>query len=445
MHGATHKCWRRGASGLAITLLLLASPGQAASPAGIGPAPVATSDLEARVAALEAELRALRAEPAEQRAATAAVPAPTAAAGPALVADGRGSESRPPLTWFGYGELDYSRPSDNPSQTTFDMRRFVIGAGYRFDERTRLQSELEIEHAVSSANDPGEVEVEQAYIDRELNGQWSAQLGLFLIPSGLLNENHEPTRYYGVYRNFVETAIIPTTWREGGIGVQTGTGNGWRWKAGVTTGFDLSKWDPASTDGLDSPLGSIHQELALARAAELSTYLAADYTGVPGLRVGTSVFSGGASQGQPGFHDNRVTLWEGHVRWQNAAWDLAALYASGHITDTAAVNLDFLQHYATPTLVPEDFFGWYLQAAWRGRIGRTWPLVPFLRYERFNTGSSYAGLPSGLTPPARPDQTAVTGGVQWEFAPGVIFKADYVDFTDGSAGDRFDLGLGYEF
>ena len=95
--------------------------------------------------------------------------------------------------------------------------------------------------------------------------------------------------------------------------------------------------------------------------------------------------------------------------------------------------------------MPEDFFGWYLEAAWRGRLGRAWPFVPFLRYERFNTGSGYASTHAGQAPPAAPLQTAFTGGVQFEFAPGVILKTDYVDFTSGSANDRFDLGLGYEF
>src|SRR5438874_6846832 len=34
----------------------------------------------------------------------------------------------------------------------------------------------------------------------------SLRAGLFLMPVGLLNETHEPTAYYGVERNFVETA-----------------------------------------------------------------------------------------------------------------------------------------------------------------------------------------------------------------------------------------------
>ena len=34
---------------------------------------------------------------------------------------------------------------------------------------------------------------------------------------GFTNERHEPPTFYGVERNFVETAIIPSTWREGGV------------------------------------------------------------------------------------------------------------------------------------------------------------------------------------------------------------------------------------
>jgi len=264
-------------SGFLLTSVCLALGAYAQA----APPPAAGAGLEARIAALEAEVRELKAELAEQRAASARAAAASAAGGAAPVVSTTGApavaatavEARPPLTWFGYGELNYSRPSDDPSQTTFDLARFVIGMGYRFDDRTRLLSEVEIEHAVSSQSDPGEVEVEQAYIERELNADWRAQLGLFLIPSGLINENHEPTRYYGVFRNFVETTIIPTTWREGGVGLQFETANGWRWNAGLTTGFDLSKWDPASSEGLDSPLGSIHQELALARAADLSAFV----------------------------------------------------------------------------------------------------------------------------------------------------------------------------
>jgi hypothetical protein len=387
--------------------------------------------MESELAELKAQLAQLRAE----RSAPAVVAVVPAVADPTAA-------SAPALSWSSYGELNYTRPTANPSEARADLARFVLGVGYRFDEHTRLQAEMEIEHAVSSAADPGEVAIEQAYIEHDLGAEVRARLGLLLIPSGLLNENHEPTRYYGVFRNFVETAIIPSTWREGGIGLQGTHANGWRWDAGLTTSFDLSKWDAASTDGSESPLGSIHQEFAQARAGSLAGYLAANYTGINALRLGASLFDGGTGQGQPGLNGNRLSLWETHARWQPGAWDFAALYARGHLSGTATLNQSLA---GNPTLIPENFFGWYVEAAWRARLARAWPLVPFLRYERFNTASRYAMLNVAQVPQPLADRTALTAGVQAQIAPGVVIKADYVDFLHGQDGDRFDLGLGYEF
>ena len=102
-------------------------------------------------------------------------------------------------------------------------------------------------------------------------------------------------------RNFVETAIIPSTWREGGLMAHGSSEIGLSWDVGVSTGFDLSKWDATSSDGRKSPLGSIHQELALAKGKDLSAFGALNYRGIPGLLVGGAVFSGKASQGTADF------------------------------------------------------------------------------------------------------------------------------------------------
>jgi hypothetical protein len=430
---------------LTITALFISLHGVPAH-AAAAPAP----DIEARVLALseqldavKAELKQLKAE--QQQARTAAGAAPpeimpavataTPAAPPAFAA-------ATGLSWFGYGELNYAHPTQNSARTTADVARYVLGAGYQFNDKTRFVSELELEHAVSSAADPGEIEVEQAYIERQLTNDVFVKMGLFLIPTGLLNENHEPTRYYGVFRNNVETAIIPTTWREGGVSVQGRTESGLRWDAGVGTGFDLAKWDTTSVDGRGSPLASIHQELAQAQARDLSGFLALNYTGAPGLRLGGSIFSGGAAQGQPGIGASQVTLWEGHARWSPGQWDLSALYARGHISDTAALNLLAL---GDPTPIPEDFFGWYLESAYRLIDRGEWSLTPFLRYERFNTASGFATLPPGLTPATTADSQVFTGGVNFVIVPGVVIKADYLNFRRSTSDNRFDLGLGYQF
>ena len=345
-------------------------------------------------------------------------------------------------TFFGYGELNYSSPRDNAGNASADVARFVIGVGYQFDEKTHLNSELEIEHAVSSSEDPGEVEVEQAYIDHEIHDGVFLKAGLFLIPSGLLNENHEPTRYYGVFRNFVETSIIPSTWREGGVAIQGNTANGLRWDAGLTTGFDLSKWDFSSEgEGRESPLGSIHQELALARAKDVSLFGALNYSGISNLRVGASVFTGGASQGQLNT-TSHITLWETHARWTPGAFDVAAVYANGHITNTAAINSTMV---GNPTLIPEGFFGWYVQGAYHLWQKDHYGLSPFVRFERFNTATRFATIPAGLTPITLPDQQAWTTGFNLNIADGVVLKADYVSVKNSDNLNRLDLGLGYQF
>ncbi len=412
------------------------------------PARAATQqELEAKLQALADEVDALRSEltslKADQRV-TSTTPASTLT--PDTTATFSGASERtsvnPGLSWFGYGQVDYGRPIDNPSDATETVSRFVIGMNNEFDERTRLVTELEIENTISSADDPGEVEVEQVYIERAFNDRMFGKAGLFLIPSGLLNENHEPTAFYGVFRNRVETAIIPTTWREGGLLIQGNTDMGIRWDVGFTTGFDLSKWDPTSPEGRESPLGSIHQELALAKASDLAGIAAVNYTGIPGLRLGASIFSGDASQGQAGFDDNTVTLWEAHGTWTPGRFELAALYANGHISNTAKVNIRFV---GNPSLIPQGFFGWYVQTAYHLLDWENASIRPFIRFARLNTAASYADIAPGLTPSDGPDQDIITSGLNFQFAQGVVLKADYQHFRGGNGSDQINLGLGYQF
>jgi hypothetical protein len=425
---------------MAATLALASAASPAARAATQEELEARLDALSAQVAELKSELVALRA----QGGATSA--APSAAQNPATAISVGAAESESDgvgkVAWFGYGEFTYSRPEDDSPATTADLARFVLGAGYRFDDKTRFVSELELEHAVASSTDPGEIEVEQAYIERRFNDRTFGNIGLFLMPVGLLNENHEPTRYYGVFRNFVETAIIPTTWREGGFELQGNTDGGVRWNAGISTGFNLSKWDAASSEGLEAPLASIHQELALASAGDLAVFAAVNYTGIPGLRLGGSVFTGDAAQGQPGFDDNRITLWEGHARWNPGNWDLSALYSRVHIDNTAPVNTTLV---GNPTLVPEAAFGWYLEGAYRFPLRNESSLAPFARYERLNTASSYAFIGAGLTPPALDDTEVITTGVNFDFARGVVLKFDYLQFLHDTRSSRFDFGVGYQF
>ena len=440
------KTLRRSALSLAATLALLggvfdaqaqqATPGEAA--------------LAERLDRLAAELAAVKAQLAElqrQKSSAASAPAPApAAAGQAVAAPAApayaNATAEPATVLSSYGEINYNRPRKASENAQADVRRFVLGFQHRFDPKTKVVTELEVEHAVSSADDPGEVEIEQAYLERQLTPTWAARGGLFLMPLGLLNENHEPTAFYGVERNFVETAIIPSTWREGGVQFVGSFDNGLAVQAGLSTGFDLNKWDATSGEGAESPLGSIHQELSLARSRDIAAFGALNWRGLPGLQLGGGLFTGGASQGQPGTPSARVTLWDLHARWTPGRWDLAGVYARGAISDTAALNAPLV---GNPTLIPKDFDGWYAQAAYALWTRGDYALKPFVRWERVNTARSFADLGPGLTPPGAETERVVTLGANFQIGTGVVLKADVQRFRVASDNDRFNLGLGWSF
>ncbi len=408
------------------------------------PAQADEAELRARIEKMSAELENLKHEMDEMNSRTEALADQQQVVNVAATS-GTSAGTGSPVSIWGYGEINYNRPTSDSSQSKMDLRRAGLGFGYQFDEQTRFNSEIEIEHAVVSADDDGEVEVEQFYIDHSLTPSTNLKAGLFLIPSGLLNLTHEPTYYYGVERNFVETAIIPTTWREGGVGLYGNTSQGFAWDVGITTGFNLGSWDPTSTEGQESPLGSIHQELQNANAKDMSVYAALDYRGIRGLVVGASVFTGKDSQGDPAVSlasNSRVTLWDAHTRWTPGNFDLSALYAMGTISDTADLNLTFV---GNPTLIPKEFWGGYVQGAYKIGLAGARSIAPFLRYERFNTGSDYESLPMGLTPASLPTESVMTYGFNFNLNPHVVFKADYQQFSEDSDQDRFDLGLGLDF
>jgi hypothetical protein len=424
--------------------------------AGVASAQTTTeADLARRLDQLAAELAAVKAQLAQMQqqqqqqqqqraapvaAAPASAPAAVVANAPAA-APAAAAPSEPATVLTSYGELNYNRPTHANQNAQADMRRFVLGYQHRFDDKTKVVTELEVEHGVSSASDPGEVEVEQAYVERQLTPNLAMRAGLFLMPVGLLNENHEPTAFYGVERNFVETAIIPSTWREGGVQLIGNFDNGLTLQGGITTGFDLNKWDAASTEGKESPLGSIHQELALAKSHDLAAFAALNWRGIPGLLLGGSLFSGQATHAQA-VASARVTLWDVHARWTPGSWDFSTVYTRGTISNTAELNAALV---GNPTLIPKSFDGFYVQGAYKAWSHEDYALSPFVRWEQFNTAKSYADLGAGLTPEAARAERVVTLGANFQVSQGIVLKADYQRFRENTELNRFNLGLGWSF
>lgn len=343
----------------------------------------------------------------------------------------------------GYGEFAYNKyRNTDVNNNQADLRRFVLFLGHRFNDNLRFFSELEVEHAVASSGDRGEVELEQAFLDYRVNGALNFKGGLFLIPLGILNETHEPPTYYGVDRNFVETRIIPSTWREGGLQLHGELTQGLKYNVGVTTGFDAGKLDdPAFA------IRSAHQELQLANANDLSVHGALNYR-APGVLFGGGVFTGntgqnGASNAALKGVSARLTLWDMHAKYFRGNWDLQALYARGTLGDAAQISDALVAASGNPALIaPKTFDGWYAQAAYHVWKRGDMSMTPFIRYEKFNTQKTVA---DGFTPDPVNDERVITAGLSFKLHPQVVIKADYQKFRTDSTKDRFNLGLGYMF
>ncbi len=428
---------------------------------------VTLEELAQRLDALEAENAVLRQKvarlesgphvaPAEPVTAVAAAPVLSTASSPASspAATAGGGEASTYVS--SYGEIGYTRPSKRPSVSNVDVQRAVIGLTHRFDENTKMVGEWEWEHAVTSSTDTGESEVEQLYVEHSFRGGWTADAGLYLLPAGLINQHHEPTAYYGVYRPDVDTKIIPSTWREVGLGISRTTDSGLTFEGGLTTAPNLSQWDPTTDEGrLRGPLAAIHGEGQFAAAHDLAGHLSVNWR-VPGALVGASVFASKVGQDQPGFlgNDSRLLLWEVHGRYQPGRWDLAAEYARGTLSDTEALN-EFYLHGTTPnpTLVPALFYGGYAQAAYRVWSNDYFKITPFARYEILNAAAGYGSLAGA---PARTgDEHIWTLGTSLYVGDGVVFKADYRGYRNDrypsavplgyTKGDSLNLGVGYSF
>ncbi len=353
--------------------------------------------------------------------------------------------AEPATSIGGYGEITYSNFKDDVAHpATADLRRFVMFLGHRFNDRMAFHSELEVEHAVASASDKGEVEIEQAYIDYNFNDAANVKAGLFLIPLGLLNENHEPPVFYGVNRNEVETRIIPTTWREGGVGFFGRTDNGFGYDVGVTTGFDAGK--------IDNPAFGVqsgHQELQLAHANDLSVYGSVKYTGQPGLLLGAGIFTGntgqnGAAEIAAGTTPTlqgvnaRLTLAEIHARYAAHGFDLQALYAGGSLGDADKVTS------AIGKAAPKSLKGGYVQAAYHVWVSGEMDLAPFIRFEKFDIDQQEDIAKGFLEDPTGHDRVTTIG---FNFKPvnDVVLKADYQNYQKDRSNSSINLGLGYMF
>ncbi|AUC82016.1 hypothetical protein [Lacinutrix sp. Bg11-31] len=339
------------------------------------------------------------------------------------------------VTVGGYGEITYNQPESKNGE--LDVQRLVLLFGYKFSDKVQFVTEVELEHVE-------EVFVEQAFVQYKLGENINARGGLMLIPMGITNEYHEPTTFNGVERPSVDGSIVPTTWREIGVGVQ-GRFNeiSLGYQAYVFNGFQSV--NGTKVLGGSNGLRNGRQKGIKSTVDSPNLSAKVDYYGLPGLRLGLAGYFGrtqaeddvekidGSSIG--------ISMVGLDARYAYRRITARGQFIHASLTDTEDYN----------TLNSADLGsalqGWYLEGAYNLLpLAKEQQLFAFARYSDYDTHASVAG---GLAKNESYNRDEWTFGLSFKMAPGAVLKGDYQ--LKGNALDNSDtvgqlnVGLGVWF
>lgn len=359
------------------------------------------------------------------------------------------------LSIGGYGETAYYN-YQHPSKKDFaDAYRFILYAGYKFNDWIVMNTELEFEHAGigNSGSKEPEVYTEFSYIDFLLQNGFNVRAGLLLMPIGVINEYHEPTVYHGVLRPDVEINIIPGTWRDIGVMAYGEVGE-LKYDAALVNGLRANSFTNSTW------IRSGRQQGAKVNADALASLVRINYEPVTDFLIGGAYYSGKADEGKGGDEDKStdkegtVNLLEVHAQYQIKGLYLRGFYAKGSLDANDAFKLD-----STLSKVGKEVEGWYLETSYDVmpfiKSGAEMSLTPFVRYEAYDTNKDVF---AGQTRDKKLDRTVTTYGLGFKPHPNVVIKADY-QYRDTASSllegkgtnldenkiDQFNIGVGFIF
>ena len=396
--------------------------GQSAEPAAeSAEAPSAVADVDYKIGILAAEIERLRLGEV----------APTATVrryglGPAASKVYSGGEG---VSLGGYGEMLYHNILGESGDARFDFYRAILYAGYKFNEHFVLNTEIEFEHIK-------EVVLEFAYLDFLWRDQLNLRAGLVLVPMGLINELHEPTTYLGALRPESERRILPSTWRENGIGV-FGQVADFQYRAYLLSGFNAAGFSAAGLRGG-------RQKGAKALNDDWGGVLRVDWLGVDGVTVGGSAYYGGADQAQFAFNVSNL-LYEVHADIDLRGWKVRGLYTGARVWGAGRLNAAL--GLTGADAVGKSMHGGYVQFGYdilRPFDSGDVALIPYLRFEKLDTQAAVTAAYE--RDPAR-RETIISVGASFLPMPQIVVKAEYQQSYDGANTRRntFNSVVGYIF
>ncbi len=325
----------------------------------------------------------------------------------------------------GYGEVHYQRDF-NQKTATANLARAVLFIGHQFTGRLALFSEMEVESAkIEAGGKAGEVGMEQLYLKFSLNPRQYIIAGLILPRIGIVNENHLPINFNGVERPLVEQLIIPSTWREIGVGFY-----------GQTTALPFS-YSVALLSGLNNA-GFTHgtgfeggrAEGQQASANNLAVAASAQYyTGnwkfqVSGYVGGTTTLAprqADTLQLESGTFGTPLYLVEADAQYNNNGFAFKALGCNVSIPGAENINRAYDQNIASGMYGGYGELAYNLLQTAKKPKWQTKQLNVFARYEMLDLN---AAIPRNAITDGTLKQSHLIAGLGYLPIPHVIVKAD---------------------
>ncbi len=362
----------------------------------------------------------------------------------------------------GYGELhiNHARPDEGDATTGLDMHRLVLFIAHNFNKDFRFYTELEVEHAFVGDGKPGELGLEQGFVDWKVYGdKLGIRAGIVLVPMGIVNQWHEPPIFHGVERPMVDKVIIPSTWREGGVGIFGKPMDGLRYELYVVGGLNPLKFSAGSG------LRGGRQQVAKARMDSLALTGRLEYEPMLGMVAGVSGYYSDAGANARSVHKVTGNDDKGNPVVEKTTLDLPVMGASADVRvrhkgiEARAVgaffsvgNTDELRKLsdadgkAVGPDMGSQLLGAYAEVGYdvlRLMDADDHQLVPFARYERYDT--TFATEKDSKA--GKRGVTDIAFGLSYRPVLQVVFKANTILRTpdEGKNSLLVDLGFGWMF
>jgi hypothetical protein len=315
---------------------------------------------------------------------------------------------------------------DRDRDATAQLPLVIAGIEHRSASWLRLVAAAELEQVHRFG-------MEQLFVEAKAHAMLGVRAGLVPLPLGLVNpaSGHVPTTLATVDRSLTDRLVLPTTWREVGIGIFGALGDDARYDLAVTSGLDAAGFSAAAPlwNGRGNGRTIAFHDAAVVGRLEIGRT-------PTGFAMGGGGYLGGATGGRTELDGVRVAVAEADARFRGGGFDIRAQFAQVFIVNSYKVN-DYLGLLGQDA-VPAAGRGFY------GHVGcnvlelagadTKQELTFFAGYENVNPRSkmsSYNFNPPTITGPGElppnapsPSKSFVRGGINYRPLPALAIKAD---------------------